>query len=66
MFETPFSSEGLLPIQSIRNLTRVSDVTIYRWVKAGKFPAPVKHMGKTRYWRASHVNTWFEQAGTQS
>ncbi len=37
----------------------ISDVTLWRWVKAGKFPAPTK-LGSTRslFWLRSAVETW--------
>ena len=37
----------------------VSDVTLWRWVKAGKFPAPTR-LGSTRslFWARGAIETW--------
>ncbi|HRK40238.1 MAG TPA: helix-turn-helix domain-containing protein [Burkholderiaceae bacterium] len=43
---------GLLP---------VSPPTIWRWVKAGKFPAPYKLGAQTTVWDKSAVDAWLEQ-----
>ncbi len=39
----------------------VSSVTIWRWVAAGKFPAPVKLSGNVTAWRAEEVRAWLDQ-----
>jgi len=44
----------LLDIRAVVELVPVSRVTIWRWVKAGRFPAPLK-VGHLRFWRASDV-----------
>lgn len=37
----------------------ISDVTLWRWVKAGKFPAPTR-LGNTRslFWARERVLAW--------
>ncbi len=39
----------------------VSPVTIWRWVKDGKFPAPVKLSGNVTAWRAEEIRAWLDQ-----
>ena len=39
----------------------VSPVTIWRWVKDGKFPAPVKLSGNVTAWRAEEVRDFLDQ-----
>ena len=38
----------------------VNRVTIWRWVKAGKFPAPVK-VGGLIFWRESDLQRWQDE-----
>ena len=37
---------------------RVSDMTIWRWLKDANFPQPVK-VNRRRYWRADDVRAWW-------
>lgn len=39
----------------------VSPVTIWRWVAAGKFPAPVKLSGNVTAWKAEQVRAWLDE-----
>jgi len=39
----------------------VSQVTLWKYVRDGKFPAPIK-IGATRYWDETEVDEWFERA----
>jgi hypothetical protein len=45
---TTAKKQGLLP---------VSDATLWRMVKVGKFPAP-KHFGASNYWPRQTVEDW--------
>jgi predicted DNA-binding transcriptional regulator AlpA len=38
----------------------VSQATVYRWVSAGQFPAPIRLGSNTVVWRGSDVNSWIE------
>lgn len=44
-------------------LVGVSAASIWRWVKAGTFPAPVKLSAGTTAWRASDVHAWLQAQG---
>ncbi len=42
----------------------VSPATLWRWVKAGKFPEPIRLSDRVTAWEASKVNAWIQsQAG---
>ena len=50
--------------KSQRGLIPVSPATIWRWVKAGKFPEPIRLSDRVTAWEASKVNAWIQaQAG---
>lgn len=45
----------------------VSPATLWRWVKEGKFPAPIRLSDRVTAWEAVKVNAWIEaQAGGQA
>lgn len=49
------AAPGILPI---------SAATLWRWVRAGKFPAPVALCdGRVTAWRAADVRAWMESQG---
>jgi prophage regulatory protein len=54
--------DSLLSIQHIRSIINVSDVTLFRWIRGGKFPAPAKRMNRVRYWKAADIQQWLNQA----
>ena len=47
--------------QDIEKRFKVSRATIYRWIKAGKFPKPV-HLGANMVrWKASDIQEWIAE-----
>ena len=40
-----------------KGLIGVSEMTIWRWIKRGSFPPPIK-IGNVTVWRASEVYVW--------
>ena len=67
-------SSGFLRIKQIvaPGCVPVSKSTIYRWIKEGRFPAPVRlQKGKERkrgdasVWRVSDVEKWLKEAGQE-
>lgn len=48
----------LLRARSVTERTGLSRTSIYREVKAGKFPAPVQLSERTVAWRSNEVDTW--------
>ncbi len=43
-----------------RGLIPVSPATLWRWVKAGKFPEPIRLSDRVTAWEASKVNAWIQ------
>lgn len=39
----------------------VSRATLWRWVKDGKFPAPVKAPGRVAMWKVEDVRRWMRE-----
>ena len=54
----------LRPAQVLAHVP-VSRSTLWRWVRDGKFPKPVKLGVMTSAWRASDVAAWLEQASAE-
>ena len=50
----------------IPNIVPVSPATLWRWVKTGDFPAPVKLGGNTTAWSCSSVQSWLDAKGSKS
>jgi len=49
--------ERLLPRRELRRLVPVSDMTIWRWERAGEFPQHIAFNGRN-YWLLSEVRAW--------
>lgn len=55
-------NDNLLTAKQISQAINKSKATIYRWVKTGKFPKPIK-INNSTLWRASEINAWLEKGG---
>lgn len=55
--------DQLLKISDVVERCKVSKATIYRWVKAGEFPAQCQLVpsGRTARWLASDLHDWLEK-----
>ena len=55
--------DRMMRLPEVLEVTGLSHATIWRWVKSGDFPAPVK-LGSLRTrsigWRFSDVQRWFD------
>jgi len=52
-FDSPYQTR-----QQLEKLFKVSPATIYRWIKEGKFPAPI-HLGANMVrWKVSDIEAW--------
>lgn len=51
--------DGYLPARHVRKRYRVSDMTIWRWLRDEQmgFPQPV-YLGRCRYWRIADIEAW--------
>lgn len=54
---------ALLRERQLRQVLPYSSPTLWRRVKAGQFPAPVRLPGRITAWRWGDVHTWLEAAG---
>ena len=45
-------------------LIGISNATLWRWIKAGRFPAPLKIGKKKVAWRSSVLAAWIAQRTT--
>jgi len=52
---------GLIRKSELLDLLQVSDPTIWRWEKSGKFPKRVKIGPNSVAWLRREVETWLEQ-----
>lgn len=54
--------EHFLTMKQVLEITQVSRATIYRWIKAGDFPAQysLTASGGTARWKSSEINQWID------
>lgn len=59
-------ADALLRIQTVADATGLSGATIYRKLKAGEFPSPVRMGARCTRWKAADVRAWIQaQGGSQ-
>lgn len=51
--------EQLLRITEVMEMTTLADATIYKLMKEGEFPRPIKR-GKTSLWLTSEIEAWIQ------
>jgi excisionase family DNA binding protein len=51
----PQATSTLLTVNQVASKLNVSSATIWRWVRQGAFPAPVKLSRGTTRWRSSDI-----------
>lgn len=63
------STYGVLPVTGfvrladLRQIIPLSDSTIWRRVKAGTMPAPVKLSPRVTAWKAEDIRQWLDEQG---
>jgi prophage regulatory protein len=57
----PPALERLIGRKEVLILIGISNATLWRWIKAGRFPAPMKIGKKKVAWRSSVLATWIAQ-----
>lgn len=62
---TIFGGERLISRAELRHFVTASDMALWRWLQAKKFPPPI-YIGTRRYWRQSEVEKWLEQRSAAS
>ena len=60
----PPALERLIGRKEVLILIGISNATLWRWIKAGRFPAPMKIGKKKVAWRSSVLATWIAQRTT--
>ncbi|KGX50824.1 prophage CP4-57 regulatory family protein [Burkholderia pseudomallei TSV44] len=50
----------LLRLVGVLDTVGVKKTTLYRWIREGKFPAPVQLGARSVAWRATDVQQWVE------
>lgn len=53
--------ERLIGRKEVLMLIGISNATLWRWIKAGRFPAPLKIGKKKVAWRSSVLASWIAQ-----
>ncbi len=54
---------GFIRAAELAKLLSVSKGTVYRWVKVGIFPKPVKLGPQVTAWKAQDVQAWMDKQG---
>lgn len=54
------SSARLINTRQLLTMWPVSQMTLWRHVKAGTFPTPI-NVGRRRYWKLDEVMAWIDQ-----
>ena len=55
-FDSPYQTR-----QELQKLFKVSPATIYRWIKEGNFPKPVRLGANMVRWKVSDIEAWVTQ-----
>jgi prophage regulatory protein len=53
--------ERLIRLPGVLERIGVKKSTLWNWVKAGKFPQPIKLSERVTVWRSSDVQKWIDE-----
>ena len=56
----PLAGERLISRTELRRFLPISDMGLWRWIRAGKFPKPV-YVGTRRYWKETAITRWLAE-----
>lgn len=59
------TEDQLIDMTFITNLLQMTDKWIYKLIKDGSFPKPIK-LGRSSRWRKSEVESWLQERVDQS
>jgi len=51
--------------QELEETLTLSSATIYRWVKDGRFPKPIRLGTKMVRWKTSDIEQWLKEEGAE-
>ncbi len=54
----PVQQCALVDVSTLLSTVPVSRVTIWRWIKAGQFPKPVRVINGRNYWAEDDIRQW--------
>ena len=54
----------IMPMREVLETLGVSKTTLYRWIHAGTFPAPLILGPQKRAWRESDISAWLASLQT--
>ncbi len=57
---------GFVRLPGLRPIIPFSDSTLWRRVRAGTFPAPVKLSDRITAWKAEDIRKWLDAQGQQA
>lgn len=57
-------SYTLLSTSDVQKIAPVSNVTLWRWVRDGKFPAPIQ-VAKNNFWRSDEIGAWMDEMSSR-
>lgn len=55
-------NDSFVTVKQLGETLQKSKATIYRWVKQGLFPQPIK-VGNSTLWKTSDINHWIAEQG---
>jgi predicted DNA-binding transcriptional regulator AlpA len=53
--------ENYLNIEDITNSLKISEDTLSKWIKEGKFPRPLRMNDRTTLWSYALIENWIAQ-----
>lgn len=59
-------TDCFLTLHEVRDRTKLSAATIYRWMRKGRFPRQVPLAPQTVRWRESDIDLWMEDPAAWS
>jgi predicted DNA-binding transcriptional regulator AlpA len=59
----PLAGERLISRTELRRFVPISDMGLWRWIRAGKFPMPV-YVGPRRFWTETSITRWLAERST--
>jgi prophage regulatory protein len=62
----PYAGDMMMRLPQVKEMTGLSRSTIYNWLTAGKFPAPVKLGPRSVAWVRQEIELWVQTRISES